>query len=291
MKNALHGSFWTLAAGTLPEVQEVCHHDFRARVEAAARAGYVGMGFWHTDLEQLASSTGFAEMRRILDDNGIAHVEVEWLNDWYYSDERRVESDRQRALLLDAAETLEAHHIKVADFRNDGVPLDTMIEEFAVLCAQAAERGTGVLFELLPAELSAIPSLTAVLDLTRGAGRANGGIMLDNLHVHRTNTSFAEIAEQLRPTDFVGVEINDGTLARPVDYFSSVIHRRLYPGDGEFDIVGFLRAVWSTGFDGPIGVEVMNEYLRPWSLQALAETSFSKTTAVVEAARMTAELA
>jgi len=112
MTDAILGSYWTLAAGTLPLVQEVCDHDFRARVEAASKAGYTGMGFWHSDLENILKSTDFAEMRRILTGNGIVHIEVEWLNDWYYRDDRRAESDRQRALLLDAAEGLGAHHIK-----------------------------------------------------------------------------------------------------------------------------------------------------------------------------------
>lgn len=291
MTDAILGSYWTLAAGTLPLVQEVCDHDFRARVEAASKAGYTGMGFWHSDLENILKSTDFAEMRRILTGNGIVHIEVEWLNDWYYRDERRAESDRQRALLLDAAEGLGAHHIKVADLGNDGAPLDLMMEEFATLCAQAAERGTGILFEMLPADFSALPSIGAVQDLVCGAGAKNGGIMLDNLHVQRTGTSFDEIRELLSGDDFVGVEINDGMLARPVDFMSSVVHRRLLPGDGEFDIGGFLNAVWSTGFAGAIGVEVMNEYLRQWPLEALAETSFAKTKAVVDAARATGNAA
>lgn len=282
------GSYWTLAAGTLPLVKEICDHGFRERVEAAAKAGYTGMGFWHSDLEHIARLLDYAEMRRILDGNGIVHVEVEWLNDWYCQDDRRVESDRQRALLLDAAEGLHAHHIKVADLGNDGVPLDAMTEEFAALCAEAAERGTRILFEMLPGEFSALPSVGAVLAMTRSAGADNGGIMLDNLHVHRTGTSFADLEALLLPSDLVGVEINDGVVARPIDFTSSVIHRRLLPGDGEFDIGGFLNALWRSGFDGPIGVEVMNEYLQPWPLQVLAEVSFAKTQAVVDAARAAA---
>jgi hypothetical protein len=87
------------------------------------------------------------------------------------------------------------------------------------------------------------------------------------------------------PTDLIGVEINDGVLARPVDFMDSVINRRLLPGDGEFDIAGFMRAVWDAGYDGPVGVEVMNEYCRHWDIRTMAEVSFSKTNAVLEAAR------
>lgn len=283
---AILGSYWTLAAGTAPLVKELCDHDIRDRVESAARAGYAGMGFWHADLEVLRTSLGFGELKVLLDANGISHVEVEWLNDWYYTDERRQASDASRTLLLDAAEALSARHIKVADLGNDGVPVSQMTEEFAQLCAEAAERGTNVLFEMLPADFSGLPSLDAVLSLTRGSGAKNGGIMLDNLHMVRSGTTNADIATKLGPDDLIGVELNDGALARPVDFLDSVINRRLLPGDGEFDISGFLQAVWSLGYDGPIGVEVMNEYFREWPLAAMAEVSFAKTSKVISEARL-----
>ena len=38
----------------------------------------------------------------------------------------------------------------------------------------------------------------------------------------------------------LGVEINDGTLATPVNLPDSVVNKRLLPGDGEFDIAAFL---------------------------------------------------
>ncbi|MCW2338885.1 sugar phosphate isomerase/epimerase [Sphingobium sp. B2D3A] len=279
------GSYWTLAAGTAPVVQELCHHNIRDRIECASRAGFTGMGFWHSDLAVLRERHGFAEVKAMLAANGIAHIEVEWLNDWYCTGERRAASDESRALLLDAAEALGANHIKVADLDNDGTPLDRMTEEFATLCAQAAERGTKILFEMLPAGFSHLPSLDHVLSLTRGAGAKNGGIMIDNLHVVRTGTTLADLVEKLTPQDLIGVEINDGVLAKPVDFMDSVINRRRLPGDGEFDIVGFLRAIWSLGYDGPIGVEVMHEYFREWPLDRMAEVSFAKTATVIAEAR------
>lgn len=278
------GAYWTLAAGTAPVAKELCDHNIRERVECAAKAGFTGMGLWHADLEVLRETLGFAELKALLDSNGIRHIEVEWLNDWYCTDERRHGSDANRALLLEAAEALGANHIKVSDLANDGGSLDQMTEEFARLCAEAEERGTKVLFEMLPAEFSSLPSLDAVLSLTRGSGAKNGGIMLDNLHMVRTGTSHDDIATKLTSDDLIGVELNDGALAQPVDFMDSVINRRLLPGDGEFDIAGFLKAVWSLGYDGPIGVEVMNEYFREWPLNRMAEVSFAKTAAVISAA-------
>jgi sugar phosphate isomerase/epimerase len=281
------GSFWTLAVGADPLGDQRCLHDFRMRVEVAAKAGFTGMGFWHADILEIRKQYSFQDMKNILDANGIVNIEVEWLLDWYCTDSRRSASDQIRALLLDAAEFLRARHIKIGDLGNDCADVPQLTEAFAPLCRQAAERGTHVLFEMLPPTLSRVPSLDQVLAITRGAGAVNGGIMLDNLHLQRSGIGREEIVRKLLPRDLIGVEINDGTLAMPVNLQDSVVNKRLLPGDGEFDIAAFLKAVWSVGYDGPIGVEVLNEYIRKWDLKTAAIESFAKTQRVVTAARHT----
>jgi len=279
------GSFWTLAVGADPLGDQRCLHDFRTRVEIAAQAGFTGMGFWHTDILEIRKKYSFQEMKRILDANGIINVEVEWLLDWFCSGPRRAASDEIRTLLLDAAEALRARHIKVADLGNDCADVAQMTEAFAPLCRQAAERGTNVLFEMLPAQFSRAPSLEHVLSITRGSGAINGGIMLDNLHLQRIGIDAGQLERKLTRRDLIGVEINDGTLAVPLNFQDSVVNKRLLPGDGEFDIAAFLRAIWSVGYEGPIGVEVLNQYIRKWDLKTAATESFVKTQRVLTAAR------
>ena len=279
------GSYWTLAGAADPMGEQRCLHDLRRRVELAARAGFKGMGFWHADLAEIRRRYGFAEMKRILDGHGITHIEVEWLLDWFCTDQRRVTSNETRALLLDAAETLRARHIKIGDLGNDCADVPRLTDEFAVLCRQAAERGTNVLFEMLPAQFSRAPSLDQVLAICRGSGARNGGIMLDNLHLQRTATPPEDIVRKIGRDIPLGVEINDGSLAVPVKFQDSVINKRLLPGDGEFDLAAFLGAVWTRGYDGPIGVEVLNEYIRHWPLETAATEAFAKTSRVVSAAR------
>jgi sugar phosphate isomerase/epimerase len=281
---AILGSFWTLAVGADPLGDQRCLHDFRTRVEVAAKAGFTGMGFWHADILEIRRKYSFKDMKHILDANGVVDVEVEWLLDWYCTDARKSASDEIRALLLDAAEALNARHIKIADLGNDCADVPRMTEAFAPLCRQAAERGTNILFEMLPAQFSRAPSLDQVLALTRGSGADNGGIMLDNLHLQRSGIGPGEIVRKLTARDLIGVEINDGTLAVPVDFRDSVVNKRLLPGDGEFDIAAFLQALWTVGYDGPIGVEVLNEYIRRWDLKTAATEAFAKTQRVVTAA-------
>jgi sugar phosphate isomerase/epimerase len=279
------GCYWTLGVGADPLGDQRCLHDFRKRVEIAARAGFKGMGLWHADILEIRRTYSFQEMRRILNDNGIVHIEVEWLLDWFCTGARRDASDKTRALLLDAAELLGARHIKIGDLGNDCADVPKMTEEFAILCGQAAERGVPVLLEMLPPPFSRAPSLDDVLTICRGAGAKNAGIMLDSLHVQRTGTTPGDIVSKVGRQIPLGVEINDGCLATPLKFEDSIVNRRLLPGDGEFDIAAFLHAVWSIGYDGPIGVEVLNEYIRKWSLETAATEGFDKTQRVVMAAR------
>src|SRR5882724_5930161 len=279
------GSFWTLAVGADPLGDQRCLQDFRTRVEVAAKAGFTGMGFWHADILEIRKKYSFQDMKHILDANGMVHIEVEWLLDWFCTDARRVASDEIRTLLLDAAEVLRARHIKIGDLGNDCADVPQLTEAFAPLCRQAAERGTKVLFEMLPPQFSRAPSLDHVLAITRGSGARNGGIMLDNLHLQRSSIGPDEIVRKLRSSDLIGAEINDGTLAVPLNLQDSIVNKRLLPGDGEFDIAAFLQALWSVGYDGPIAVEVLNEYIRKWDLKTAATEAFAKTRRVVESAR------
>jgi sugar phosphate isomerase/epimerase len=279
------GSYWTLAVGAEPFGDQSCPHDFQTRVEVAARAGFSGMGFWHADILEVRKKYSFQDMKHILDANGIVNIEVEWLLDWYCTDARRAVSDETRKLLLDAAEAFGARHIKIGDLGNDCADIPQLTEEFASLCHQAAERGTNVLFEMLPPQFSRAPSLDQVLAISRGAGASNGGIMLDILHLQRTGIGPDEVVRKIGPHDLIGVEINDGCLAMPVNLHDSIINKRLLPGDGEFDIAAFLQAVWSVGYNRLIGVEVLNEYIRKWDLETAATESLAKTQRVIAQAR------
>ena len=128
---------------------------------------------------------------------------------------------------------------------------------------------------MLPGVFSRAPSLDQVLAICRGSGAKNGGIMLDNLHLQRTATLPEDIVRKIGRDIPLGVEINDGMLAMPVNLPDSVVNKRLLPGDGEFDIAAFLHAVWTQGYDGPIGVEVLNEYIRKWPLETAARMALS----------------
>src|ERR1700686_965961 len=145
MANAVEllASYWTIAGGALPHTdKDYSPFDFKDRVEAAARAGFKGFGIWHTDLEHTLKRRSLAEMKQILDDNGMKYVELEFLYDWFLDGERKKQSDVWKKKVLTAAEVLQAKHIKVGDFFREPCPMSHLIEAFAALCAEAKDHGT-----------------------------------------------------------------------------------------------------------------------------------------------------
>lgn len=282
-KVELLASYWTLAGDVDPTGAvgpDYSPFTFRERVEAISRVGFTGMGIWHTDLYHTLQSTTLADMKRILDDNGIRHLELEFLFDWFLPDdsEKKAKSDEEKAKLLNAAAALGARHLKVGDFFNTPVEMDQAAESFAALCKDAANAGTDILFEVMP--FSMFNNLADALRMCELANADNGGLMIDTWHIVKMRTPNAELAAA--PKRFIrGVELNDGYVNTPegMDMLTETTQHRAFPGQGEFDMPGFMAAVAATGYDGPYGVEVIRAENRARSVDELAEIAWRTATA------------
>jgi sugar phosphate isomerase/epimerase len=270
----LLASYWTICCGAPHTDHEYSPFDFRERVESAARAGFKGFGIWHSDLEQVLRTRSLREMKQIVDDNGIKHIELEFLGDWFLDGERKKQSDVRKRMLFDAAEALRAHHVKVGDFYRQSTPMPRLIESFAGLCAEAAERGTKVGFELMP--FAMIDTLEDSLQMVTGAGASNGGICLDTWHIVKLKIPYDDV-RRIPLRYITSVELNDGTLECPWSLHEDTIHHRRLCGDGEFDVKGFIAAVRDAGYQGPWGIEVLSEELRKWPLEKLTTEAFRTT--------------
>ncbi|ESZ87953.1 MAG: hypothetical protein Q27BB25_06635 [Blastomonas sp. CACIA14H2] len=253
---------------------------FRSRVQELGRVGFAGIGLFHDDLANVldreAEGTTQQErlrwMKRILDDNGISIVELEFLTGWVYpvGHPRRDGEQPIRELLMAAASELGARHIKVGNI--DGTPFDVdyLRETFGGLCAEAASTGAMIGMEILPPDAN---SRTIADALAWAGGHPNGGLFLDTWHINNIPTiSYADLASI--PADaLVGVELDDGLAFDEHDHraFSKIgapgfiemtCNMRRIPGEGDYDVIGFIKAVAATGYDGPWGNEILSEEYR-----------------------------
>jgi sugar phosphate isomerase/epimerase len=265
--------FWT-TAGVFPGVGEISRFDFKDRVESAARAGFKGIGIWHTDLEHILQRRTLQDMRRILDDNGIKHVELEFLTDWFLTGAKKAESDIRKQRLLEASAALHAKHIKVGDFANSACPMPQIIEAFAALCAEAESYGATIGFEFMASAM--IDNLKDALTMVETAGAKNGGLVLDIVHVVNLGITYEEL-RRIPLQYLVNVELNDGTLPGSPRHDPS--RARRFCGEGEFDIKGFINCVSAMGYTGPWAVEVFSQELTGLSLDELNTQAYTTTMA------------
>jgi sugar phosphate isomerase/epimerase len=248
---------WTTAGDAAPSRADQCSPvPLRERIEAAAAAGFTGFGVLAVDLTVAEREHGLSGIHAMLADNGLVHLELEGLPDWWSTGPARARSDEVRRFMLTAAEALGARHLKVTP-DTSGAPWDAghWASEFALLAAQAADAGARLGIEFLP--WSNIPTAQEALQLVEDAGHAAGGIVVDVWHVERASTPAAELAE-LPPHRLVGVELNDADAEVVGTLFEDTVDRRRYCGEGSFDLAGIITALRAAGWTGPWGVEILS---------------------------------
>lgn len=275
----LFASYWTISGGLPHTDREYSPYDFKDRVEAVSRAGFRGMGIWHSDLDRVREKYSLREMKQILDDNGIRHVELEFLGDWFLDGERKKQSDIRKQRLFEAAEVLRAYHVKVGDFYQEKYTPERLVESFAALCREAADHGTKIGFELMP--FAMIRTLDESLAMVQGARQPNGGIAFDMWHIAKLGIPYEEVARVPRQY-VISVELNDGTFQCPWSLHEDTVNHRRFCGEGEFDVRGFIRAMQKTGYQGPWGIEVLSEELRKQPLADVVPRAFRTTMAQFE---------
>ncbi|WP_111767095.1 sugar phosphate isomerase/epimerase family protein [Nakamurella deserti] len=272
---------WT-HSGALPlPGAHLSPYDLRTRAEAVARAGYTGIGVTIDDLE--ASPLPLADFAVLLDDLGLVHREVELLEDWWATGERRRTSDAVRSRLLVAAEVLGARSIKVGpDVVLDDSPLPPPADvarwaaELHTLAGQAADVGSRIALEPLP--FSNVADFRLAGELVRAADHPAAGLTVDIWHVERGPSTLADVAALPAGSVFV-VELNDAGTPQG-HLFDDTIRRRVLPGDGVFDVAGFVRVLADGGFAGPWGVEMLSDAHRSQPLDEALAAAAAGTRAV-----------
>ena len=264
---------WTTAGDAVPlRGDERSPLPVRERVEAAAAAGFRGIGLLHVDLMPALDHHGVRGLRTLLDDHGIIDLELEALTDWWTTGPPRQRSDRVRRDLLAAAEALRAHHIKIHPDVTDS-PWDHghWVTEFAALAAEAASAGTRIGLEFLP--WSNIKTVHDGLRLVQDADSTAGGLVIDVWHTERAHTPPADLAAV--PLRYiVGVELNDADAEPLGTLFEDTVNRRRLCGEGAFDLPDLIAALPTAGWHGPWGVEILSEQHRQTPLREAVAAAY-----------------
>src|SRR5581483_6235884 len=165
---------------------------------------------------------------------------------------------------------------------DDLAPLDDVTERFAGLCDRAAEHGLLVALEFLP--WSGIPDVATAWQVVDGAGRANGGLLVDSWHHLRGAADDGALRAVPGDRVFV-VQVSDAPAKPDGDYMQDTMLNRRLPGDGDLDLVGFLRTLDAMGVDCPVSVELFNPAFQSLPADEAARLAHDATRALVAEAR------
>lgn len=283
MSVQLANAYWTSAGPVEVHFgREWSLYDFAERCAQAAETGFVGLGLWHADVEHQLEQRSLEDMRRILDENGLRCYELEFLWDWFLDpdDDARKAADAQRRMLFEAAAALDAHHIKAGNIPGTPCEMPRLQERYAELVADAARHcpSSKVLYEFMPFDVN-VKSIASVLEVMDGV--ANTGVVIDTWHMGKLGIKPDELREI--PLDRLGwIELSDGQYEDMEDPLDEVINRRRLPGEGEFDMRGYVEVGLDMGYSEPWGVEVLSEDLRALPLDEMYRRSYATAAAQFE---------
>jgi sugar phosphate isomerase/epimerase len=278
----LVASFFTLSGAGFAEPPR---HRFEQRCEAAAAAGFTGIGLHVDDLARtVADGLDPARMRAVLGGTGQRLVEIEFLAGWALDIDTNVDAAAIAATMAgieSIAATLGGRHVSAGELRPGEVDLDAAAARLAGLADRLAERALLVALEAFP--WSALPDVGTAVELLRRAGSANAGLMVDVWHFFNGGARL-DVLDDLPGAGVAAVQLNDGPRVH-ADFLRQARATRRLPGSGELDVVGLVRAVQGAGFTGPWCVEVNTPEFRELPVEAAAKAAADAARDVLDAAR------
>jgi len=274
--------YWTVAGPVeIHAGREWSLFDWRDRCEQAARVGFTGLGLWHADILHQLETRTLSEMVEIFRDAGLKHIEIEFLQDFFMppGSPEKAESDRMKKLLFEAAAAFDAHHIKCGNIPAHECEFGHLAESLAAVCAEAAEQTDAkIAYEIIPSDPQ-VNTLEAGLALLEQSGKPdNLGLGIDTWHLAKLDISTAKL-RALEPSQVAWVELSDGHFHNLDDFVYEVTCDRSLPGEGEFDIPGYVSALSDAGYPGPWGAEVLSAPLRELPIEETFDRAFQTTSA------------
>jgi len=278
----LIASSYTLSGAS---VFELPRFGLAERVAAASKAGFSGIGLAIEDYANCRRrGMSDTEMRTILDDHGIRAAELEFLQNWWHEDDRGRRARADEDLFYAAADAFGSRHLNVgcAEPRGALPRLEIVADRFAALCDRAARHGLLVAFEFLP--WSDVPDAAAAGQLIKLADRQNGGILIDTWHYFRGAADPAQVRSI--PADrFFLIQFDDADPVQVDGYMEDTTRRRRLPGEGGFDLIGFIQMLDEMGVNAPVSVEILSDEQRSRPLAEAARLAYDTTRSVLDRAR------
>jgi 4-hydroxyphenylpyruvate dioxygenase len=236
-------------SGTLPD-----------KLEAAAAAGFDAIELFENDLLTFDGTP--RDVRRMASDQGLAISLFQPFRDFEAMPERVARRNLDRAeRKFDIMGELGTDLILVcSNVQEDAAADDARAAaDLAELAARAARRALRVGYEAL-AWGRQVRTWSHAWRLVQAANHPALGLIVDSYHTLALGDDPAGIAGLPGDRIFFVQLADSPHLA--MDVLSRSRHFRNFPGQGDLDVTGFMRAVLASGYAGPLSLEVFNDSFR-----------------------------
>jgi len=236
------------------------HGEFDARLDAAAAAGFSGIGLYVLEYQRLRDEEGLSprQIRRRLDAHGLVIAEIEVVRGWANSGDLAEQGAVLERLAFEMADEFGSRYLQAIG-PYEGTSADAAVG-FGQLCDRAVAHGLLVGIEFLPfTNIRTAAEAAAIVD---AAARPNGGFCVDVWH-HRRGANDDAMIMALPPEKVFAIQISDGPMVPAAgDYYTDCLDNRLPPGEGEFEVAEFIGLLDAVGVKAPISLEVCSAELR-----------------------------
>lgn len=257
MEDTIKGNRFSPSSDLIMSFMTLRNATLYSRVQAAAIAGFKGIG-WRLDDFENAESEGFDESKviEILNSSGISASEIEFFRNWVGLENQRAYRDKE-GKLFDLAKKVGAKHINVAVFEDE--PFEKVVGSFTLLCRRASESNLLVQLEFMP-YTPAINTFQKAWDVVRESNEENSGLLIDAWHWARTHST-EEMLTAVPAERVTGIQLSDILNEPMADSHQESLHFRRIPGTGSFNLPAFLNMLSNYGVKADLSVEILSDEL------------------------------
>lgn len=230
------------------------------KMHAAAAAGFDGIEVFEQDLVVCPSAP--EQIRDLAADLGLGLDLYQPFRDAeavaperFSANLKRAEAKFRLMNRLGTTTMLVCSNVATAQVDDDEV----MAGQLRALGDLAADHGVRLAYEALAwgRFVDDFEHAQRIVDL---ADHPHVGTCLDSFHILSRGWDPAPI-EAIAAEKIFFVQLADAPLLH-MDVLSWSRHHRVFPGEGDFDMVGFLSHLVRAGYDGPVSLEIFNDAFR-----------------------------
>ncbi|RBH59237.1 MULTISPECIES: 3-dehydroshikimate dehydratase QuiC [Pseudomonas] len=236
-------------SGTLPE-----------KLEAIAAAGFDGVEIFENDL--LYDDGSPRNIRQMCADLGIAITLFQPFRDFEGCRRDRLQRNIDRVeRKFDLMQELGTDLVLVcSNTATDSLGDERiLLDDLSLLAERAGARNLRIGYEAL-AWGRHVNTWQQVWNLVRQVDHPALGVLLDSFHTLSLKGDPSAIA-QIPGDKIFFVQMADAPLLA-MDVLEWSRHFRCFPGQGEFDLAGFLAPILRSGYTGPLSLEIFNDGFR-----------------------------